>query len=249
MIVVIAGRNDRTAKGLVARWQAREAMLLTADDLSVRGWRFYSGASHAQIAIASGLQVAPGQIQGVLTRLPAVFACDLPHIIPEDRAYVAREMTAFLAAWISMLKCPVLNAPTPGCLSGPSWRPERWTRAAAQVGMSVRPLRRHVTLEAASLSPHSDPNPASVTILADRSFGSVDTELATQARRLAALARVDLATFHFSRPAAGSDFLGVDLWSGLEADGLQDAVLDYFLHRATQGATRLSGRSSGPELE
>ena len=57
MIVVIAGQNDRTAKGLVARWRAHEATLLTAEDLSVRGWRFYSGASHGKITIASGVDI------------------------------------------------------------------------------------------------------------------------------------------------------------------------------------------------
>jgi hypothetical protein len=50
-------------------------------------------------------------------------------------------MKAFLLSWLSQLNCLVLNRPTPLCLSGPSWRPEQWTYAAAQLGIPVQPLR------------------------------------------------------------------------------------------------------------
>jgi len=244
MIVVIAGRNDSSAKGLVAAWQAHDAVLLTAEDLSVRGWRLYSDVSRDQVAVASGRPVAQDDIRGVLMRLPAVSEWEVPHIRPEDRAYVAVEMTAFLLAWLSRLKCSVLNPPASGSLSGPFWRPEQWTRAAAQAGMSVRPLRRHVTLAAATSSEGSKDNATAVTILGDRQFGSVDTELAIQARRLADVAHVDLLTCRFSGPLAGADFLGVDLWPSLETDGLPDAMLDYFKDRATAGRTPSGGRCS-----
>jgi hypothetical protein len=42
-------------------------------------------------------------------------------------------MKAFLLSWLSQLNCLVFNRPTPLCLSGPSWRPEQWTYAAAQL--------------------------------------------------------------------------------------------------------------------
>ena len=249
MIIVIAGRTDRSAKELLATWQAHDAILLTAEDLSIQGWRLYSDVSRAQVAIASGRPVAQDDIRGVLTRLPAVSERELPHIRPEDRAYVAAEMTAFLLAWMSRLRCPVLNPPTSGSLSGPFWRPERWNDAAAQVGMSVQPLRRHVTLGAAEVDDLSTDNFTTVTILGDRQFGSVDAELAMQARRLADAAHVDLLTCRFSGPGVRSDFLGVDLWPSLETDGLPDAILDYFQNRAMVERTPLRSRCIDPEHE
>ena len=32
-----------------------------------------------------------------------------------------------LLSWLSQLNCPVVNRPTPLCLSGPNRRPEQWT--------------------------------------------------------------------------------------------------------------------------
>lgn len=243
-IVVIAGRNDRSAKGLVATWREHDAILLTAEDLSTRGWHFDPGASRPQVAIASGRAVAQEDIRGVLTRVPAVSEWELPHIRPEDRSYIAAEMTAFLLAWISRLGCPVLNPPAFGSLSGPLWRPEQWTHAATQVGMSVRPVRRHATLATAAVSDPSNDNATSVTILGDRQFESTDTELAIQARRLADVAHVDLLTCRFSGPEAGSGFIGVDLWPSLETEGLPDALLEYFQNYATTGRTPSGGRHS-----
>ena len=117
MIVVLASRHDRACGRLVADW-AGHASLLTCQDLSVRGWRYGPGGV-ADAAVLGGRLTRAGEIEGVLTRLPRVDQSELGHIVPGDRGYVAEEMTAFLAAWLSDLRCPVLNRPTATCLLGP----------------------------------------------------------------------------------------------------------------------------------
>ena len=94
--------------------------------------------------VASERRFVSSQIGGVLVRLPRISAEELRHIEAADREYVASEMTAFLAVWLSSLSCPVLNRPAPDCLFGSNWRPEHWVRLAAQVGLLVRPARREV---------------------------------------------------------------------------------------------------------
>src|SRR5229473_654434 len=124
MLVVLAHRYDQEARELVSRWSASGACLLTSADLSCKGWRHSSEESAASTALVSGRVVHVDQISGVLTLLPGVFEEELVDIVPSDRSYVAAEMTAFLLCWLSTLQCPVLNRPTPTCLSGLYWRQE-----------------------------------------------------------------------------------------------------------------------------
>lgn len=231
MIIVLASRLDESARALVAKWKANDAIILTAQDLSTSGWRFYTEASRAQVAVVGGEQVLGADIQGVVTRFPRVFETELPHICGEDRSYVASEMTAFLLAWLARLACPVLNRPIAGSLSGPFWRPEQWIHAAAQVGIPVRPLDRSVRFGGTKLSESSDESYVTVTVLGDRSFGSVDVQVGLQARRLADTAQVDLLECRFSAAEAGSSFLGVNPWPSLETEGLAEGLLEYFVDR------------------
>src|SRR5579872_3914402 len=124
MLVVLAHRYDQEARELVSHWSASDARLLTSADLSRKGWRHFSDEPTASTAVISGRVVPVDQISGVLTLLTGVFEQELVDIVPSDRSYAAAEMTAFLLCWLSTLKCPVLNRPTPTCLSGPYWRRE-----------------------------------------------------------------------------------------------------------------------------
>ena len=90
-------------------------------------------------AIIGGRSVVTVEITGVLTRLTHIWEQELVQIVAEDRRYVVAEMSAFLMSWLSALDCPVLNRPVPGCLSGPSWRPEQWAAAATRADMRVAP--------------------------------------------------------------------------------------------------------------
>src|SRR5438034_2764184 len=174
MLAIIADGADLVADALAARWRQRtsaDVALLTPADLSRRGWRYRlgTGAGPAGAAIIADRIVPVEEIDGVLTRLPSVSPHHLPHIIPADREYVAAEMTAFLTAWLSGLTCPVLNRPTPGCLTGPAWRPQHWAHLAAQLAIP--------TQQAADVD-------AEVTVVDEHCFGP--DGLCVPARRLAA---------------------------------------------------------------
>jgi hypothetical protein len=234
MLVLFASRHDPAAAALAARWADHGATLLTSQDLSMPGWRHFLNAAGADSAVIGGRTVAREEITGVLARWPCIYERELARIDPGDRAYVAKEMTAFLTAWLTGLRCPVLNRPSPSSLLGPSWRPEQWVQAAARVGIPVRTVERKVRFgspgEAAG-SPADGPAPWRVTIVGDRWFGPVDPALAAHARRLADAAGVDLLGATFDRPDPDARLIGADLWPDLAADEVADAALAYFLER------------------
>ncbi len=161
MLVVVAGRHDATAKTFVERHAAAGVALLSSDDLSRPGWRFSlasGGPGPDGAAVVGGHQVATADVAGVLTRLPRVTEAELPGIVPEDRTYVAAEMTAFLLAWLSSLRCPVLNRPTTTCLAGPYWWPAQWVRVAHALGVPVRPV--HYRADPGRLSSNGEASPS-----------------------------------------------------------------------------------------
>jgi hypothetical protein len=228
MFLIIASRFDLAARQLVARWATQGATLLTPDDLSRAGWRWSSGDPRSSTLVASGQRLPAAEVTGVLTRLPGVYEQELEHIVPDDRAYVAAEMTAFLRAWLAELTCPVLNRPTATCLSGPAWRSEYWTATAARLGCAVVPVRRRTELDRpAALHEPSAPG-LSVTVVGERCFGTADEVLSGQARQLATAAGVDLLGIQFERSQeATARFVGATLWPALTADAVADAVLRY----------------------
>jgi len=226
MLVVAANRYDQVAQELVSRWAALGAGLLTCADLSLCGWRYPLSTTERSVAVIGGQVLPVEEITGVLTRLPCVFEQELVEIVPDDRAYVAAEMTAFLLSWLSELKCPVLNRPTSTCLSGPYWRQERWVYAA-QLGIPVEPVRRSTALSADTSPASSSGCSASVTVVGKHCFGAVDESLATQARKLADVAQTALLTVHFSNTQADAAFISADPWPDLDSDEVNDAILAY----------------------
>lgn len=232
MLVVVARSHDQIAHDLIARWALHGTALLSCEDLSVAGWRVHLGSPDTSTAVIGGQAVPAAKIVGVMTRLPAVIPEDLRHIVPEDRGYVASEMTAFLTAWLAELRCPVLNRPTPGCLMGPDWRQEQWVHMAARLGMPVRPIRRRAGVAGDAEAEDLAINPVTVTVVGARCFGGVDGSLMVQAQRLADAAHVDLLAVHFDGPEAGARFLSADLWPDVTAPEVAGAILEYL----TRGA-------------
>jgi hypothetical protein len=230
VFVVIASCYDQTAQALVDRWKDQDAHLLTCKDLSVGGWRHLLTNPHDGTAVIGGQVVDVHQIRGVLIRMPCVFEQELTHIIAPDRAYVAAEMNAFLISWLSTLKCPVLNQPTPTYLLGPAWRSQQWVYAAAQLGIRVRPILQQISLTIECLPP-PDQDGIAVTVVGDRCIGLVDPALATQAKRLARAANVDLLMARFSGSDGGSDFLDASLWLDLSSSAIADAILEHLQER------------------
>jgi hypothetical protein len=231
MFLIVASERDGAARVLAERGAARGAVLVTSRDLSAAGWRDGLGRGTRGAAVVNGRAVSARRVAGVLTRLAAVDERELTHIAPADRGYVAHEMTAFLASWLSGLSCPVLNRPSPACLAGPPWRRERWIHEAARLHIAVRPVRRAVTPGAIE-PPAAAGAGGTVTIVGERCFGPVDPTLARAARRLARAAGVDLAAVHFTSARRGARLLGADVWPDVASPEIGEAVLDYLAHRS-----------------
>jgi len=227
VLVVLASRHDHSARYLVERWATFGAGMITCEDLSVAGWRYFPGCLDASTAVVNGRVVPCKDITGVLTRLPGIFPWELVRIRREDREFVAAEMGAFLMAWLSSLSCPILNRPLGTCLSGPHWRPEQWARAASRVNIRVRTMERHILPGATSEPGASEPSSVAVTMIGQQCFGHIDPRLEAQARRLAAAAGVDLLEVRFSGGEAEPRFESANLWPDLSRADLADAVLQY----------------------
>ncbi len=195
-------------------------------DLSRAGWSCTSrDPAHSQCVI-EGVRRDASEIRGVLVRSPAVTVSDLPHIAPSDRSYIAAEMTAFLVYWLSALRCPVMNRPTPRSLCGPGWYPEHWMHYAARAGFRVRPMNRSIKLtsiEHPSWPAHSEPF-TELTVVGQACFGNASPDLEPKARALAAAASVDLVKFRFD----GEYFLQADLCPTLDNERMEEAVLTQF---------------------
>jgi hypothetical protein len=227
MFLIVAGERDEAARALASRGRDRGAVLVTARDLSTAGWRDAVGGHEPGAAVVQGRIVCARDVAGVLTRLAAVDGRELRHIVPADRDYVAQEMTAFLASWLSRLSCPILNRPTPACLSGPSWRRERWIHEAARLRIPVRAVHRSVTLGGAGGGRVGERGPVTITIVGDRWFGQAEEALAHAARRLATAAGVDLAAVHFSGARRGARLVGADVWPDVGAPDIGEAIFAY----------------------
>jgi hypothetical protein len=226
MLVIVASRYDSEAQALASRWGDHDAHVLSCQDLSVAGWRTCLPDRGASAAVIGGRVVSDGKITGVLTLLPCVMTQELPHIVPEDRAYVAAEMMAFLVSWLHGLTSPVLNRPTPVCLMGPNWRQEQWVHAAAQIGIPIHPICRRSGLNTALSVEAAAVSPVTITVVGDRWFGEADGLLAKHARRLAVTAGLDLLTVHFDGPEASARLLGADLRPDASSPEIADAILD-----------------------
>jgi len=157
-----------------------------------------------------------------------VFPQELTRITPADREYLAKEMMAFLVSWFLTMKCPVINRPTPVCLTGPAWRVEQWTYAAAQIGIPVEKAQRHVVMGSDNFEPPSPASSTTVTVVGHRCFGDVEEKLCERSVKLAKAAGVTLLNISYSGPEANSCFIGADLIPRLEGE-TEEAVLQLLL--------------------
>jgi hypothetical protein len=231
MIIILASRWDSTAGAMAARCAHGPVGVMTPEDLCVSGWRQHlggrkRGASSSDVAVVQRRLVPQREITGVLTRLPWVTDGEVIEVAAHDRGYVATEMTAFLLFWLSQLRCPVLNRPTPTCLSGPYWRAEKWVHVAARAGIPVKAARRDTRSESAAsaLPPTTG---VAVTVVGRRIFGEAHPELLKQSRRLAELAEVALLTVRFAGAERGAAFVGADTFPALDDEKFKEAALEY----------------------
>jgi hypothetical protein len=226
MLVVLASRHDCSCQGFVAGLAA-DAGLLTCQDLSARGWRYEPGGQ-VRTLVVGGRPIPGHEVDGVLTRLPSVDENELAGIVPADRSYVAAEMTAFLTAWLSDLRCPVLNRPAPLCLMGPYLRKEQWVQMAARLGIPVMPARRSVPGVIDNRLHDLPPGSATIDVVGGLCVGRAAHSLRASALALAKAAGVGLLRTAFAAPEAGSAFLGADYWVDISDPRISQAVVRYF---------------------
>jgi hypothetical protein len=228
MILVVASQVDPVAYRLIRELPKGSIALLTCLDLSLSGWCVSSTDVESSVCIASGQLLEEREIEGVLTLLPCVFERELVHINPGERGYVAAEMTAFLTFWLSRLRCPKLNAPSGGCLSGPGWRPEQWVAAAAEAGLPVKSIRRG-TRPAEQGEP---PRKAVVTIVGEHYLGHQCPELQRWARTLASAAGLGLLAVEFEEGSGDYLFSAASPFPDLAESGAADAIWAHFQAKA-----------------
>ena len=222
MLIILAARQDKTAWWLADRWEGHEAVVVSATDLSTSGWNLDFPSNGRSISNIARRKVMNQEIDGVLTRMARVYSHELDHIVPTDRQYVASEMTAFLLAWLSSLKCPILNPPTPDCLCGPGWRTEEWVQFAGRLGMSVSTVRRKSSGGGENSEIQSL---CEVTVIGDKCFGSAAPRLIENAHTLAKAAGTSFLAVRFTGSEADAAFVNASPWPRLDSPEVADATL------------------------
>lgn len=221
MILVFASEFDSAAQELVVSWPGKGAALLTPNDVASRGWRISLEEKDGGTIVAGGRALAVEEIRGVITRLPGIVPRELYRIAPEDRAYVAAEITALLVYWLNSLSCPVLNRPSPLWLAGANLRDEQWTMLAAQCGIPVRSCTRSTARPPAEI--RVGPVRSTVVIGGRLLHGGNHQALA-----LAKRAGTELLEVRFARIDEREYFVGVSLLPDLALPGLRVALYERF---------------------
>jgi hypothetical protein len=237
-VLVFANAGDEVADRFARRHARRGVRLVTPRDLSRAGWlcEFHEGAASAQ-AVVEGRPVPQSRLAGVIARLGCVTTADVPHIHTVDRAYVAAEMQAFLAAWLHALPCPVLNRPSTTCLAGNWWSPHKWIQTAVRLGIPVSALDQRVDGRAHQRRHHPttrDTSITDVTIVGSRTIGQASPCLVRQARMLSRAAGLDFVTVRFSSPTDEAVFLDATLWPDLADPTIAEAVLRHLWRQPRQ---------------
>jgi hypothetical protein len=210
MLVILTSKHDKLLADILRQSRTSEIGILTCKDLSVSGWNLYLQDIERSTAIIEGKSIKFEEIKGVWNRLPFVTEHELDHILLTERKYVASEMMAFLVAWLSLLSCPMINMPTPTCLSGPNWSQLQWACAAFRMGISIYPLSYYVSNNNRFLEQKDGGCITNVTVIGRRSFGSDDKELLNKTKCLANHAGTDFLCVTFSHYTNGEFFINAN---------------------------------------
>jgi hypothetical protein len=200
MFIILTSSHDRVLADILRQSGISEIGMLTCRDLSVPGWNLYLQDVEKSTAVIEGKLIKLEEIKGIWNRLPFVTEHELDHILPSERKYIASEMMAFLVAWLSLLRCPMINIPTPTCLSGPNWNQLQWACAAFRTGISIYPLFYYLSNNNSRFEGQKDSEyMTTVTVIGRRCFGSDDKELLNKTKCLANLSDTDFLSVTFNR--------------------------------------------------
>jgi hypothetical protein len=227
VILVVHRETDEDAHRLISARSSHDCVGLSPTDLSYEGWSVSHPQSVEDSFVASGDTHKTQCVSGVLNRLDAISPADVAHIHSEDRSYVAAEMQALLAYWLTALGNRVLNRPSTTTLLGPSWTQEQWLHAAAAVGIPV------VELDVADGAPDAPLLKSEmVTVVGTQAFGGSER---TQrwAKTLARESRVALAGVVFTRSRSEPAMLGVTLKPPANYRAVRDALLVHLLEASS----------------
>jgi hypothetical protein len=217
MLLVLASRYDQQAAALVESWD--EARLLTPEDLSMAGWAYRLSSPHEGRFVVDGRRVQTTDISGVFTRISHVMVHELGHIVPADRDYVAVEMQAFLLAWLTSLRCPVVNRPTPSCLAGPAWGPERWIHEAVKLGIPAAGVDRSTKDD--FVAPEAD---HALTVIGPTVLGTDNARIRADATRLARAAQATALTVYLQ----GEELRNASPWIDITDPLVAQTLRSYF---------------------
>jgi hypothetical protein len=228
MLVVLSSLYDPHVTPGLAHWKAAkvDVRVITCHDLARPGWRLTLDDNPT--LVIDGDRVPARAVRGVVSRLSWVTSHELPFIAEPDREYAAAEMQAFLLALLTQLKCPVINRPTPGCLSGPAWSPERWTMCAAEQRIAVQPIVRRAYAGGAVVDPPRAPDRRVVNVVGERVIGDVPKALHDAALAVAREAGCDLLRVAFVASARTPVFIDADTWVDLSDAEVAAAVAKRF---------------------
>ncbi|HYV95207.1 MAG TPA: hypothetical protein VE978_25760 [Chitinophagales bacterium] len=198
MVLVIASILDEAAASLVNKFTRGAASLLTSMDLSRKDTDILFHQIEKGSIVASGKKIQLGNISGVLTLIPNIYPMELVQINKEDRSYVASEMNAFMLWFLSQLKCPVLNPPSPTCLNGQLWRLEYWMKLAQQQAIPTLSLKRSNT-RSYTTNTLKNEDYARITVIGRKCIGTKNAVLQNYSLRLAEVTNLNLLQVGFKR--------------------------------------------------
>lgn len=190
MIVVVGSSHDSVATDLVALWP--QAALCSAEDLVSPRWVWRHRQPASRTWVVEGKQISDDHVTGVFVNRASVYAEELMTTHPDDRAFLASEIHAFLVFVLATTSARVVNPINEGAFGEPALRPHRWTQLALQLGIPLRPLR--VTSESRRPTRYRT---FTVEVVGDEVFGDAPRSLHESARRLAGALEIGWGVFVF----------------------------------------------------
>ena len=159
MILIVAEPGDIGALWLrtqLARRLAHPVEIVTPAQLVYAPsilQRLTSRCSDADFRLGDGRTLRMSAVRGMVNRVTTVPTAHLHAADAGERDYAASELHAFLLGWLASFDCPMLNAPSPESLSGPSHSQLSALHFAAIAGLGCR--RTNITAKAPQPPEHT----------------------------------------------------------------------------------------------